>query len=98
MMMGQRLLEGAEAEEVKLQSDFRRMYDPAAIYKEVTCTGKESVDGTECYVLTLIRPGGSESLDYYSVDSGLLIKSVSTSTTAMGDIQVTTIPTEYRDL
>ncbi|MEM7456890.1 MAG: DUF620 domain-containing protein [Planctomycetota bacterium] len=98
MMMGNRLLEGAEADEIKLQSDFRRMYDPASIYDEITCTGMEAVDGDECYILELVRSGGTTSKDYYSKTSGLLVQSVTTSTTPMGEMQIITMPSEYKEV
>lgn len=94
---GTRLVTGKELDQLKSQIDLRQYYDPAAIYKEMELLGEEEIDGESCYALKLTRPNGSVEHEYYSVETGLKVKSKMTAETAMGAIPMETFYLDYKD-
>lgn len=60
--------------------------------------GAEDVEGKSCYKVKIITPSGIEKVQYYDMESGLLIKSLSTQKLDTGDLTVTTVVSDYRDV
>lgn len=97
-IMGPRVLEGEEAEQMIEEADLARVLEPEKHYKEMKCTGVEEIDGEKYYVVELVKNNGRKQVEYYSVDSGLLVRSDITAVTNMGDMKVETTVSDYRDV
>jgi hypothetical protein len=97
LVTGTRLVTGDELEQLKTQVDMRQYFDPAAVYKEMEIVGQEETAGQTCYVLKLTRTNGNVEQEYYSVGSGLKVKSKMTAETAMGAIPIEIFYHDYKD-
>ena len=96
--MGPRLLEGEEAEQLIDEADLTRVLEPEKHFKEMKCTGIEEVNGQKCYVVELVKNNGRRQVEYYSVDTGLLVRSDITAVTNMGEMKIETMVSEYQDV
>lgn len=93
---GPMLLEGPMVEEVATQADFdHSLHDPAD-YKVMEVLGKEEFNGEECYKLKLVHRGGFESVEYFSVKTGLQRGFIATQQTQFGPVKATTIVSDYK--
>lgn len=80
--MGQKAeMSEEEILEVKLQTDLAVQLNYAKHGITPTLKGIGSVNKEDAYVIELAKPGGSVATEYYSVNSGLLLKSISVSGT-----------------
>ncbi|MBS3945322.1 MAG: insulinase family protein [Melioribacter sp.] len=61
-------------------------------------TGMENINGKDAYKITFTAPNGKKSFAYYSVDSGLLIRTASSVSTAQGTFNQTTDMDDYREV
>ena len=71
---GLRPLEGAELAMMKRESDFYRALKLDQLYKRLTVTAKENIDGREVYVVEAIPETGNTEKLYFEVASGLLLR------------------------
>ena len=97
-MEGGRIIEGDEADQLKHDADYRRIYEPERFYKEMKCTGIEKVGEARCHVVRLVKQNGLEQTDYYDVESGLHVKSIIDTVTKMGNLKIETRIQEYKDV
>lgn len=95
-MTGPHVKEGAEKAQTMQTGRFNAELYWKEIYKSAETKGVESVDGKDCYKVVLTPAEGSPVTQYYDKDSGLLAKMVLTATSPMGEIQVETVPSDYR--
>jgi len=65
-------------------------------FKQVQTLGVETVEGRPCYKVQMTPHAGSPSLNFYDRESGLLLKTVATLKTAMGEITAESLPSDYR--
>lgn len=93
---------GTQEMDDAMKADFRMQSFPfpELIYAEegytLTLEGIGEVEGQRAYVLTVIDSAGEESTEYYSVETGLKIKSESiNSHPQMGEYTSATIVNEY---
>ena len=66
------------------------------LYKQAETAALESVDGQECYKVVLTPAEGNPVTRYFDKQSGLLVKSVMTVKSPMGDIPVESAESDYR--
>ena len=71
---GLRPLEGAELAMIARESDFYRALKLDQLYKRLTVTAKENIDGREVYVVDAIPETGNPENLYFEVASGLLFR------------------------
>jgi len=96
-MTGTRLVTGKELEQLKSQMDMRQYYEPEAVYKDMELLDEVDVNGQACYTLKLTRQSGSVEEEFYSVESGLKLKSKMTAETAMGALPIEVFYDEYKE-
>lgn len=60
--------------------------------------GTENVDGTDCYIVNVKKPGGGSISEYYSMQSGLKKKSVTTMDAEQGKMIQSVYYDDYRDV
>lgn len=97
-IQGPRVLSEAEMPQSREQSDFYgTLLFPADRYATMETMGRVEFNGQPAYKVRLVRKDGArESLRYFSVESGLLIGSESSSTSDMGTFRTTLAWSDYR--
>lgn len=94
-MQGAKDMEGEELDQMKVQA----MMVPELKYDELgyktELLGVEAVDGKDAYIMKVVTPSGNEVLDYYSVETGLKIRSQAKAELPSGE-EATTI-TDTKD-
>ncbi len=98
-MQGPRLLEGEELKSLTRDADMQVALEPMKYYESIEVQGVEEVNGERAYRL-LFKPkdGGSPSESWYSVESGLQLKSASTQETPMGEMKFENTLHDYKEL
>lgn len=96
-MQGPRLLEGEELKSVKLEADSHAALNFEEYYEEKKVVGIEEVNGEQAYHLVLKPKGLKHATDsWYSVESGLLLKSAGVQESPMGEVKSETFMSDYR--
>ena len=97
-IQGPRVLTDAEKAQSNEQADFYgTLLFPADRYTVMETLERTDFNGQPAYKVRLVRKDGArESLRFFSVDSGLLIGSESSSTSEMGTFRTTLALSEYR--
>ena len=97
-MQGNQDLKGKELEKIKMQAEpFPELKYEKLGYK-AELKGINEINGKDAYLIEITSPLNSISSDYYSVESGLKIKSESTEDTPMGKVPQTSEILEYTDI
>lgn len=95
-MQGPRVKDGEEKEVALLMAKFDGESNWRNLFTKVETVGIESVNGKDCYKLMLTPKAGKPMTRFYDKESGLLLKSIMTATTAMGEITVESTFEDYR--
>lgn len=97
--MGQTMeLSGKQLEDMKAQANMTLELDYGKLGYELKLMEVENVNGKPAFKIQVNSPAGSSVVDFYDVESGLKVKSVSSQETQMGTIAVTTIYEDYREV
>ena len=92
-----RELEPSERQRFLDSISLRETFQPNTVFSSFTNRGKESVDGEPCYRVELTRRGNNEADQiYYSIQSGLPIRTIATRRTMGGDRVVDSKVNQYR--
>jgi len=98
-MSGPRILDDKEKQVLVRQADIYSDLHPEKYYESIECVAVEDVEGQACNKLVLTPKGGEDpETRYYSVDSGLLVKLEQIQPSQMGDLSVTSMMTDYREV
>ncbi|MCB9849143.1 MAG: DUF620 domain-containing protein [Phycisphaerales bacterium] len=98
MMQGPQVLKGA-SRAFKLRADrFNAEYHWRELYVRAECTGREAVEGQDCYKVVRYRADGGSDTAYFAAGSGLLVRMDYVATTPMGEIPVQMVREEYREV
>ena len=94
-MQGSKDITGDELEKLKMDAELfpEAKYDK--LNYKTTLKGIEKIDGKDAYVIDIISPANSVTTEYYSVESGLKLRSVSSTDSQMGKMTQTTDVLEY---
>ena len=93
---GVRILEGDERGQQARDADLHADLHPEKYFKSMKVTGTEKVGDEECYRVERVHKSGSEQVDFYSIESGLHLKSIMSVATPLGKIKIETMPSDYR--
>lgn len=98
-MAGPRVKTDTEREEMLRASVFNAHLNWRTLYDKAETTGSETVDGDDCYKVVLTpKAAGRPETEYYSIKTGLLVKTSSINTTQMGDIASEAMVKDYKDV
>jgi len=94
-MQGARIREGDEATAAKREAHYHdeNWRDD---FKKVETVGTETVDGKDCYKLVKTPNAGNPVTEYYDKKTGLLVKASTTVSTPNGDMEASTVFSDYR--
>jgi len=96
VLQGPHLKTGDEKAEALQSATFNAPANWRKMFSKVESTGAATVNDHQCYVLTLTPKAGKPVTEYYDQKSALLIKTVASRATAMGDVTVETLYDDYR--
>ena len=95
-MQGARLLTGKELDQIRDESDRRAAIRSPEMFSAVQTVADTTMNSERCYLVKLTWKSGRETHDCYSAATGLMVASKSVQKTAMGDIPVVTMFSEYK--
>ncbi|MEM9372266.1 MAG: hypothetical protein AAGA55_01355 [Planctomycetota bacterium] len=96
-MSGPRLMTEDEVESLKEQADPRIAMQYRDLYKTIEYAGQTGFEGSEAHKIRLVDADGDEQIEYFDPGSGLMVGQVSTQATPMGEIEVTTVMSDYKE-
>lgn len=96
-MMGARLLSGMEAEQIADEADPEASLRISTKIASSETVEKTTINGQECYKVKHTWKSGRTTHDCFSTKDGLLIASMAMQASAMGEAEVTTLHSEYKD-
>jgi len=95
--MGPRLLQGLEAEQIAEEAEPEAALRTSTKILSSETVEKASMNGTECYKVKHTWKSGRVTHDCFSVADGLLVATSARQVSAMGEMDVTTLHSEYKD-
>jgi hypothetical protein len=66
------------------------------IFPKAVTAAKETVNGEECYKVTLSPATGKPENQFYSIKTGLLLKTTATAVSPMGEVAVEVEVSDYK--
>lgn len=97
-MQGEQAMSEEDAENMKVEG----LLFPELQYEELgfktTLKGMDKIDGEKVYLVEVEKPSGEKETDYYSVESGLLLKTVATMESPMGTMNQEQIFSDYKEV
>lgn len=97
-MMGPAIQEGAELEQRRIGADYYGEIRKDKLYKSMETVDLTEFEGKKCYKIKLVPEKGFPVFEFYDVQSGLRRGSQMTAITAMGEMPVTSIESEYKKM
>lgn len=95
-VQGPRLLTGRELEDMRERARFDQMMKDPSTYTSIETVQRTTFEGRPVHEVKLVRPSGREETEYYDAETGLQIGQITTQSSAMGQIQVTTVMSDYQ--
>ena len=95
--MGARLLQGAEADQVAEEAEPEVATRTSAKIVSSETVEKTSMNGRDCYKVRHTWKSGRVTHDCFGLADGLLVATTAKQASAMGEMEVTTFHSEYRD-
>lgn len=96
-MTGPMLLEGQARDQAQMDADFYSELHDARHYTTIETVARADFEGTPAYKLRLVPQSGDEDIEFFAVDTGLLIGSTVSRASPMGPVQVTSVFSDYKD-
>lgn len=98
VMMGTRILQGAERAAFLRGMRFNADYDYEDLFKSMRTVGVETVAGRPAYAVEVVNKDDTKETRLFDKESGLLVGMRATTTSQMGDIKSETTFSDYRDV
>jgi hypothetical protein len=95
-IQGPHVKEGEEKEFSLLMARFDADVNWRSVFPKVETVGTETVGGKDCYKVVLTPKSGKPMTRYFDKESGLLLKVLMTTTSAMGEVTVESTLEDYR--
>ena len=97
-MLGPRIKSGAELADAAREASLNASAEWRKHYPKAVLDGVESVDGEECYKITMTPTEGRSITTFYQKKSGLAVKMTTIAASAQtGEIPVTILVTDYKN-
>jgi hypothetical protein len=95
-MQGPRVLSGQELDQMKDEADRRSNVRAPELFTSVETVADTTMNSERCYLVKLAWKSGRESFDCYSAATGLLVAQRTVQKTAMGEIPVVSLLSDYK--
>ncbi len=96
-MTGPMLLEGQARDHARMDADFYSELHDESRFKTMETVARTEFEGTPAYKLRLVRASGEDDIEFFSVDTGLLIGSIISRQSPMGPMEATSSYSDYKD-
>ncbi len=96
--MGPMVLDGRMRDQMRQQADVLAPLHGEAYVKSVETVGKTVFEGRPSYKIKVVTQWGEEYHEFFDADTGLLLGYIRHQATPMGDIETTTVLSDYRDM
>ena len=93
---GPMLTQGKELEQKKFDADFYSDLHEEGRYASMKTVEKTTFEGRPCYKVSLIRKDGSEDIEFYDTETGLLAGGTKTRESQMGSVTITFVQSDYK--
>lgn len=97
-MQGEKVLEGEDLEDMAEQAKFNTELEYLTEAYTLELTKVATVDGQKAYVMKVTDKDGKTETEYYSVESGLKLKSETTEQTPQGPISSSQSYSDYKEV
>jgi Protein of unknown function (DUF620) len=95
-LQGPRIKQGMEKADALRQGAFNASLHWQKLYVKGETAGSESVEGHDCYKIVLTPQGGKPMTEFYDKKSGLMVKTMATVSSQMGDVNAEILYDDYR--
>jgi len=97
VLAGPRILSGAERAEAMKDATLDVEYRWKQLYSKAETVGEESVNGEDCYRVTMTPIGDDPETWFFSRTSGLLVKLAAVTKTQQGDLAMEIFYADYKN-
>jgi hypothetical protein len=94
--MGPMLLEGIALDQMKQQADMTAVLDPSKYVTLRETTGEAEHGGAPCWVVTVTTKWTETYTECYDKATGLLSATIRKQATPMGELEATTVYSDYK--
>lgn len=95
-ILGDRLIEGAEKDQLIGEAVFNEEIRWKERFTRVECKGVEDVKGKPAYKVVLTPKAGKPITKFYDKESHLIVKEIESTVGPMGEMTAETYPSDYR--
>lgn len=95
-LQGPRIKQGAERADALREGAFNAPLFWQKLYVKAETTGMETVESHDCYKVVLTPKEGKPVTEFYDKKSGLMIKTLATVSSQMGDVNAEIVYDDYR--
>lgn len=97
-MQGPRVMKGPELTQIREMAQINRELDPDAHYTSIDTVGTDNVGDVACYKVVFTPKEGKPETRFYDKSTFLLLRTVSTQVSEMGEMTGETTFADYRDV
>jgi zinc protease len=91
-------LSGDQLESTKIEAELNAFLDYPKYGIKTELTGMETINSKDAYKVTLTLPSGKKTTQYFDVNSGFLIRQITTAETPQGSFTSTIDMDDYRNV
>lgn len=95
-IQGPRIKQGAERADALREGAFNSPLFWKQLYAKVEVSGAETAEGHDCYKVVLTPKEGKPMTEFFDKQSGLMIKTMATVSSQMGDVNAEVLYDDYR--
>ncbi len=96
-LTGPMLQQGKSLEQMKLDADFDSALHSDRQFTSLETIEKTTFEGRPAYKVRAVRPTGDEDLEFFDVETGLMLGAVVTRESPMGPVKATHVTSDYRE-
>jgi len=93
---GPQLIDGKQLTQLQEESDFYPNYKLGEKYTTIETVEKTTYEGQDCYKVRLVSKSGREIMEYFAVDTGLIVGTTSVAETEGGSVPVSVAVSDYK--
>lgn len=95
-LTGPMLQQGKSLEQLKLDADFDSSLHSDKQFTSLETIEKTTFEGRPAYKVKAVRPTGDEDLEFFDVETGLMLGAIVTRESPMGPVKATHVTSDYK--
>jgi len=96
--LGPMVLDGKMLQQTRQQADMRSPLHPDRFVERLETVERTQFEGCDCYKVNVVTRWGEEYFEFYDAETGLLAGSIRSQASPMGEIETTTLVSDYQDV